>query len=219
MAPTSNNKTSRVTTRSVTGAKHKLTVNVKNNLSKVAKQKQSKANSKQSKVSGVITKASNPVVATARGKGKSRLQASPLQSQQLMDALQAIQQLCSVLQAGQTTNRVLQAPNQTTQQTPAKNKSVAFQNKKQMESPKATHVVRDDPNDFMGVHYDPDGATDGRNQIYTVDDNSGAPQEDVDLDNDHDQVDMNIDEETYRRLPLRGGQLIMWRPTLPHSRL
>ena len=64
-----------------------------------------------------------------------------------------------------------------------------------MESPKATHVVRDDPNDFMGVHYDPDGATDGRNQIHTVDDDSGAPQEDVDLDNDHNQVDMDIDEE------------------------
>ena len=195
MAPTSNNKTSWVSNCSVTGAKHKLTVNIKNNLSKVTKQKQSKANSKQSKVSGVITKASNPVVATAWGKGKSRLQASPLQSQQLMDALQAVQQLCSVLQAGQTTNRVLQAPNQTDQQTPAKNKSVAFHNKKQMESPKATHVVRDNPNDFMGVHHDPDGATDGRNQIHIVDDNSGTPQEDVDPDNNHDQVDMDIDEE------------------------
>ena len=126
MAPTSINKTSRVSTRSVTGAKHKLTVNVKNNLSKVTKQKQIKANSKQSKVNGVITKASNPVVAAARGKGKSSLQASPPQSQQLMDALQAVQQLCSVLQAGQTTNRALQAPNQTTQQTPAKNKKCCF---------------------------------------------------------------------------------------------
>ena len=148
------------------------------------------------------------------------MQASPPQSQQLMDVLQAVQQLCSVLQAGQTANGVLQAPNQTTQQTPAKNKSVAFQNKKQMESPQATHVVRDNPNDFMGMHYDPDGASDGCDQIHSVDDNSGAPQADVDLDNGDDQVDMDIDEEDIPPpSPFRGGQLILWRLTLPHNRL
>ena len=195
MAPTNNNKTSRVKTRSVTGANHKLTVNVKNNLSKVTKNKQSKVNAKQTKVSGVITKSSNPVVATARGKGKGRLQASPPQSQQLMDALQAVQQLCSVLQAGQTANGVPQAPNQTAQQTPAKNKSVAFQNKKQMESPQAIHVVTDVSNDFMGVHYDSDGASNRSDQIHPVDDNSGPSREDVELDNINDQVDMDIDEE------------------------
>ena len=196
MAPTSNKKTSRVT-RSVTGAKNKLTVNVKNNLSKVTKPKLSKTNTKQNKASGVITKTSNPVVATAWGRGKSRLQASPPQSQQLMDALQAVQQLCSVLQAGQTANSagVPQASNQTTQQTSAKNKSVAFQNKKQMEPVTATHVVRDNSNDFMGLHYDPDGADNGCDQVHVVDDDGGTPQEDVDLDNLRDQVDMDIDEE------------------------
>ena len=219
MVPTNNHKTSRVTTRSITGAKHKLTVNVKNNLSRVTKPKQNKANARQSKVKGVITKTSNPVVATAWGKGRSGLQASPPQSQQLMDALQAVQQLCSVLQAGQTANRMPQAPNQPAQQAPVKNKSVAFQNKKQMETSKATNVVRDISNDFMGMHYNPDGADNGRNQVDPVDDNSGAPQEDVDLDNLHDQVDMDIDEEDVLPPSLRGGQLIMWRLTLPHNRL
>ena len=196
MAPTSNKKTAQVTC-SVSGAKHKLTVNVKNNLSKVTKPKNSKANAKQNKTSGVITKASNPIVATARGRGNNRLQASPPQSQQLMDVLQAVQQLCSVLQAGQTTHSsgVPQASNQTTQQTPAKNKSVAFQNKKQMELITATHVVRDNSNDFMGVHYNPDGSDNRRDQVHVVDDDGVAPQEDVDLDNIGDQVDMDIDEE------------------------
>ena len=136
-------------------------------------------------------------MATARGKGKNRLQASPPQSQQLMDALQAIQQLCSVLQAGQTANAtgVPQAPNQTTQQTPAKNKSVTFQNKKQMEPLTAAHVVRDNSNDFVGMHYNSDGADNRCNQVHPVDDDSSTPQEDVDLDNLHGQVDMDIDEE------------------------
>ena len=54
MAPTSN-RTMRAT-HSVTGTKHKLTVNIKNNLSKVTKPKQSKTSTKQNKVNGVITK-------------------------------------------------------------------------------------------------------------------------------------------------------------------
>ena len=195
MAPTNKDKTSRVRTRSVTGANNKLTVNVKNNLAKVTKSKQSKLITKQTKVVGVITKPSNPVVATARGKGKGRQQASPPQSQQLMDALQAVQQLCSVLQAGQTANGVPQAPNQATQQAPAKNKSVTFQNKKQMESPQATLVVGDDSNDFVGRHYDSDRAGNRRDQVLPVDDNSGTPREDVELDDINDQVDMDIDEE------------------------
>ena len=69
MAPTSSKNSTRVT-RSVMGAKHKLTVNVRNNLSKVSKLKQNKAKSKPGKGSRVITNVSNPVVATARGKGK-----------------------------------------------------------------------------------------------------------------------------------------------------
>ena len=196
MAPTSS-KNKMHATRSVTGAKNKLTVNVRNNLSKVSKPRQSKAKTKQNKVSGVIIKVSNPIVATARGTGKGRLQASPLQSQQLMDALQAVQQLCSVLQAGQTANStgVPQAPNQAAQQTTTKNKSVAFQNKKQMASAKATHVVKDNSNDFIGLHDDCDGVVNGRDQVHTVDDNGGTPQEDVDLDNLHNPVDMDIDEE------------------------
>ena len=196
MAPTSSKNTMHVT-RSVTGAKNKLTVNVSNNLSKVSKPRQSKAKTKQNTVSGAITKVSNPVVATAWGKGKGRSQASSLQSQQLMDVLQAIQQLCSVLQAGQTANStgVPQDPNQAAQQTTTKNKSVAFQNKKQMASVKATHMVRDNSNDFMGLHNDNNGVVNGRDQVLTVDDDGGTPQEDVDLDNLHDPVDMDIDEE------------------------
>ena len=124
MAPTKSKNATHVT-RSVTGAKHKLTVNVKNNLSKVTKPNQSKAKSKPSKSSRVITNVSNPVVATVRGKGKGRQQALPLQSQQLRDALQAVQQLCSVLQAGQTANSsgVLQAPNQAHQTATPQNKT------------------------------------------------------------------------------------------------
>ena len=138
MAPTSS-KNSTWVTRSVTGAKHKLTVNVRNNLSKVSKPKQNKAKAKPGKSSRVITNVSNPVVATARGKGKGRLQASLPQSQELMDVLQVVQQLCSVLQAGQTANStgVLQAPNQALQTATPQNKPVAFQNKKQMASVKA----------------------------------------------------------------------------------
>ena len=64
-----------------------------------------------------------------------------------------------------------------------------------MASVKATHVVGDNSNDFVGLHDNSNGADDGRDQVDTLDDDGGTPQDNVDLDNLHQPVDMDIDEE------------------------